>query len=303
MRKALILLAPVSLLVLAACSENTDEAASGANFEQSEAVGDAVAADAAAASEEDAAPAADSELAALAGVPDIPFTLPKMAYAFDYGFRLAGEEIAPLQQRHADMCEALGSYNCQIVSLSRSGEEEDEIAGELQLAVVADKARGFGALVSAAAEAADAEAFRADIQGEDMSKSIVDTEARVRSRIALRDRLMEVLRTRKGKVEELVEAERQVAAVNEEIDQAQSWLREQQGRVAFSRMTLSYESATPGGSFLRPIEGALGSLGSIFGTLLAFLIVIGAVVGPLVLAVLGIRHFGRRMNAGAAREA
>ena len=312
MRNSLKLLAPISLIALAACSYESNEDAAGEAEYDSAAVEEAeVAADPAgeavapiaSPSQGDAGRAVASDYVPLADGPEIPVSLPKMAYLMNYGFRLAGDAIAPLQQQHADMCEAQGPYSCRIISLTRTGDDEDEIRGELQLAVASDKARGFGALVSAAAEAADAEAFRADIQGEDMSKSIVDTEARVRSRIALRDRLMEVLRTRKGKVEELVEAERQVAAVNEEIDQAQSWLREQQGRVAFSRMTLSYESATPGSSFLRPIEGALGSLGSIFGTLLAFLIVIGAVVGPLVLAVLGIRHFGRLMNAGAAREA
>jgi hypothetical protein len=110
---------------------------------------------------------------------------------------------------------------------------------------------------------------------------------------------MEVLETRRGKVEELVEAERQVAAVNEEIDQAQSWLREQQGRVAFSTMTLTYESATPGGSFLKPIEGAVSSLGSILGTIVAMLILVGAVVGPILLGVFGIRRLQRRPAAEA----
>ena len=105
-----------------------------------------------------------------------------------------------------------------------------------------------------------------------------------------------MLETRRGKVEELVEAERSVAAVNEEIDAAQSWLREQQGRVSFSRMTISYETATPGGSFLTPIEGAISSLGSIFGILIAVLIVLGAILGPLLAGVLGIRHIARRMN-------
>jgi len=295
MRSSLKLLAPISLVALAACSEASQDPAGEAEHLTTAQTEAAVAtADAA----EEAAPTGDSGFV-LTDRPDIPVTLPKMAYVFDYGFRLAGEAIAPLQQQHADMCEAQGPYACRIISLSRTGEDEDEIRGELQLAVASDKARGFGALLSAAAEAADAEAVRANIQGEDLSKSIVDTEARVSSRIALRDRLMEVLRTRRGKVEELVEAERQVAAVNEEIDQAQSWLKEQQGRVAFSRMTLTYESATPGASFLRPVEGALGSLGAIFGMLLAFLIVVGAVVGPVVLAAIGVRHLGRRANARA----
>jgi hypothetical protein len=106
---------------------------------------------------------------------------------------------------------------------------------------------------------------------------------------------MEVLRTRTGKVEELVEAERQVAAVNEEIDAARSWLAEQQGRVAFSRMTLSYETATPGGSFLQPVEGALGSLGAIVGNVLAVLILLGSLALPVLAAVFGVRALRRRM--------
>ena len=286
MRKSLKFLAPLTLIALSACSQESDEAASTQIAE--------VSADLAEPSLEAAVSPPAGESAALAERADIPVSLPKMAYVLDYGFRLASDAIAPLQQKHADMCEGLGPYNCQIVSLSRSGEEDDDVRGELQLAVVADQARSFGTLLAAAAEASGAESFKANIQGEDLSKSIVDTEARVRSRIALRDRLLEVVKTRKGTVQELVEAERGVAAVNEEIDQAQSWLKEQKGRVAYSRMTISYESATPGGAFLQPIKGALGSLGGIFGILVAALILALAVLGPFVLGALGIRRWQRR---------
>jgi hypothetical protein len=314
MRNSLKLLAPISLIAaLVACSEANEDAATEefATAEDEYAPSPVEEAEAAADAAEDAvaeiaSPPAQADRSA--GGEDapplpssqIPVSLPKMAYVMNYGFRLAGESIGTLQQQHADMCEAQGPYSCRIISMTRTGDEEDEIVGELQLAVASDKARGFGALLSAAAAQADAEEFRADIQGEDLSKSIVDTEARVRSRIALRDRLMEVLRTRNGKVEELVEAERQVAAVNEEIDQAQSWLREQQGRVAFSRMTLSYESATPGGSFLKPVEGAIGSLGSIFGMLAAVLIVLGSLALPVLGGILGIRALRRRLGTEAA---
>lgn len=306
MRNSLKLLAAISLITLAACNDAAEDSAGDAGagepamdyaIDEAAAAADAAeeAVDAAVTAEsaENAAPA-ERAIAQLPGRPDIPVTLPQMAYVFDYGFRLAGEAIAPLQQQHADMCEAQGPYACRIVSLTRTGEDEDEITGQLELAVASDKARGFGALLAASAEAADAEAFRANIQGEDVSKSIVDTEARVRSRIALRDRLMEVLRTRRGSVEELVEAERNVAAVNEEIDQAQSWLKEQQGRVAFSRMTLTYESATPGASFFKPVESAFGSLGAIFGGLTAVLIVLGSLAIPLFAAILGFKALRRR---------
>lgn len=296
MRKALFLLAPVSLLVLAACSEADNEAAP---FGESPAAADAAVAEEGSTGAA-VAPPPNPELAALADRPGIPLALPKMAYAFDLGFRLAGKDLVALQQEHADMCEALGPMNCRIVQMSSSGEIDEDIRGELQLAVAADKARGFAKVLSGAATQAGAEAFRANIQGEELSKTIVDTEARLRSRIALRDRLLEVLETRRGKVEELVEAERNVAAVNEEIDAAQSWLREQQGRVAFSRMTIAYETANPGGSFLGPIESAIGSLGSIFGVLIAVLIVLGAILVPLLLGALGMRRLMRRLGTGPA---
>ena len=271
----------VSLIALAACSEATDEQPASLEIA-------------------DRGPAASEAAprgarAPLADRPDIPVSLPKMAYVFDYGFRLAGEAIAPLQQKHADLCEAQGPYACQIISLSRSGEDE-AITGELQLAVVTDRARAFAAQLSDAAETGGAEQFKANISGEDLSKSIVDTEARLRSRIALRDRLLEVLGTRKGTVQELVEAERGVAQVNEEIDRAQSWLQEQKGRVAFSRMTIAYESAAPGGSFLAPIRGALGSLGAILGNLVAVVIVLGAIALPVVAGVLGAKRLRRRLG-------
>ena len=124
---------------------------------------------------------------------------------------------------------------------------------------------------------------------------MVDTEARLRARTELRDRLLEVLRTRKGSVEELVEAERSVARVNEEIDQARSWLTEMQGRVAYSRITVRYETGFPvTNDFMSPVQGAVGALGTIFGYLMAIVILIGSVALPIGLAIYGARALNRR---------
>src|SRR5687768_11257369 len=101
MRKALILFAPVSLFALASCG---NEAENEAPFGEPAAE---IAADAAVSEEAAAVPSADGELAALGSRPEIPLTLPKMAYTFDLGFRLAAEDVVPLQQEHADMCESL----------------------------------------------------------------------------------------------------------------------------------------------------------------------------------------------------
>lgn len=273
-----------SLLALAACSEPQDSPADQTEMAVSPPQSEAAA---------DSTTQADGTA--------VPVTLPRMAYVFDYSFRLPDGEIAALQMRHADMCEALGPTRCMIVGMTSTGGEEDEQAGgTLELAVASDRARGFVGELSAIGEGFHGEQTSARITGEDLSASIVDTEAHLRSRTELRDRLLEVLRTHRGSVEDLVKAEQQVAAINQEIDAARSMMAELRGRVAMSRVRLTYASNTPVGSdFLGPVKGALGSLGSILGVVVAVMILLAGVVGPFVLGALGLRHWQRRKSAQA----
>ena len=54
------------------------------------------------------------------------------------------------------------------------------------------------------------------------------------------------------------------------------------GRVAYSRVTVRYETGIPVSSdFLGPVQGAIGSLGTIFGYLVALLILVGSVALPI----------------------
>ncbi|MBX7541097.1 DUF4349 domain-containing protein [Qipengyuania sphaerica] len=227
----------------------------------------------------------------------VPVGMPQVAYTFAYGFRVSPNLIRPMQEKHADMCEAKGPTVCRIVSMNTGESEGDYAYGSLQIAIASGEARTFGKTLTSTSEGMKGELISSSIQGEDLSKRIVDTEARLRARTVLRDRLMEVLRTRRGTVAELVEAERGVAQVNEEIDQAQSWLTEMRARVAFSTMTIEYQAGTPSeGGFLDPIRNAWGSLATIFGNLIAILMVIGFVVVPLGLLVWGLIRLFRRLG-------
>ncbi|WP_432200880.1 DUF4349 domain-containing protein [Erythrobacter sp. W53] len=245
---------------------------------------------------------------ATAGI-DKTSSAPQIAYVYGYGFRIAPGEIAPLAQRHVELCEKLANNGCRVLSLQQSGSEGSYAYGTLELAVAASKARNFGKDLASSADSLGGEQVDTSISGEDLSKQIVDTEARLRARTLLRDRLMEVLRSRQGTVAELVEAERGVAQVNEEIDQARSWLAEMRGRVAYSRVTISYNSsARTGGSFGRPIVDAFQSIGSILGTTIAFMIYALTVLIPVILALLGLgwlwRKSGIRLfRRSAAKEA
>ena len=223
--------------------------------------------------------------------------MPQVAYTYAYGFRVAPNLIRPMQEKHADMCEAKGPQVCRIVSMNSGESQGDYAYGSLRIAIASGEARTFGKALTATSEGMNGELVSSSIQGEDLSKRIVDTEARLRARTVLRDRLMDVLRNRRGTVAELVEAERGVAQVNEEIDQARSWLNEMRGRVAYSTMTLEYEAGTPSeGGFADPIRNAWGSLATIFGNLIAIFMVLGLVVLPIGLLVWGLIRLFKRIG-------
>ncbi|KWV90480.1 DUF4349 domain-containing protein [Erythrobacter sp. YT30] len=276
MRKAWIV-AGCAAMALAACSEAemAEGVAADASLDMAVAPSEDMVADAGAAASPEPLDADNPSVGA-----------PQIAYRYSLGFRLPKEAIKPLQERHADMCEAKGPRVCRIISMDQSESDGDYAYGNLRLAVAAREARDFSKALEASSGESDGELTSSSIQGEDLSKQIVDTEAKLRARTLLRDRLMEILRTRQGTVAELVEAERGVAQVNQEIDQAQSWLTEMRGRVAFSQMEISYNSGNrSSGSFTDPIRDAWNSLGGILGYTIAFLMMAATALIPIGLLI------------------
>ena len=286
MKKSLFL-ATIAAATLTACSaeDRQEQAADVSSDMSSGSAVEAAVADSAAA---DGGHAGDA----------IPASMPQLAYDYGLSFRLPSDEIGKLMRRHASVCEQQGPQSCRIVGMDLSGDaERGNVRGTLNLAVAASHARAVSALMDEEASDAGARQVSATIGSEEVSKTVVDTEARTRSREQLRDRLTEVLRTRKGSVNDLVEAERKVAEVNEEIDQARSWLAETKGRVAFSKLEIDYApAAAPASEFLAPITGALGSLAGVFGLIVAALIMVGAFIAPFLGGALGLRWARRRMH-------
>ncbi len=238
-----------------------------------------------------------SAKSAVPGRNEIKISLPRIAYTYEYGYRLGSDEIGDVQSKHADLCEKKGPQLCRIINMTQSGGEGDYGTGMLEMQVAAAQARSFGTELSKIVSDGGGDTVNSNVTGEDLSKQIVDTEARLRARTLLRDRLMEVLRSRKGTVAELVQAERGVAQVNEEIDQASSWLAEMKGRVAFSKVTVNYMTGSPsGGGFIEPIRDGFGSFGAILGATIGAMITFIAFTLPwLLLIALGIwlwRRFG-----------
>ena len=246
----------------------------------------------------DAASAVDDK--APDGRQPIAISLPRIAYRYELGFRIAGRDMASLQQRHADACVRLGPTQCQIIGMNQESGAGTG-GGELDLAVAAPRARSFTAELGRLAGDSGGEQVSSSLAGEDLSKKIIDTDARIKARTVMRDRLMQVLATRQGKVSELVEAEKAVADANEEIDAARSELAGMQGRVDFSQVKISYRDGASNGVFSQ-VREAFGDVGSLIGFTIAGLVRLLAAILPLAVLVLAIRWAWRRLPNPADRR-
>lgn len=227
----------------------------------------------------------------------------QIAYSYSYGFRVPADRIEAVQQSHATLCEKMGPARCRVLNLARAGSDDDGF-GQLELRVAANEARGFGSGLAKAAEENGGEQASFALDGEDLTETIIDTEAHLASRRLLRERLMDVLRTRQGSVGDLVAAERAVAEANEEIDSAASALAQLRNRVRMSAVTIEYgpHIAASSYGFTRPIAGAFSAIGTTLGVTIAAIVYIAVALIPIIPFLLLLRWLWRRSGLRLRRE-
>lgn len=192
------------------------------------------------------APAGDAKGADKPGQADkVKVSLPQLAYSYSLGYLLPGDRLASVQDAHRRLCEEMGPARCQLLAFERDDSQDKTGDAFTKLRVVTSEAHRFSDALGKVAGDAGGRATGTKVATDDVSKQIVDTKARIAQRELLVARLTEVLRTRSGKVSELVEAERSVASAQEELDQAKGWLSELQGRVAMSDFEIRYSAIAP----------------------------------------------------------
>lgn len=293
MRVAVFLIAS---LTLAACSKPAERADSEAPA--MEAVAPAALADNSAAS----APA-DAKGGAAPQAP-LPVSTPMLAYSYDYAISAPPKAIRTLVTRHEAACAAAGAAVCQVVGSSVSETGEDRVSGNLTLRATPAWLTRFREGLGAEAKAHGGRLVRAAVESEDLSRQIVDSEAALRARTTLRDRLQGLLASRPGKLSELLEVERELARVQGEIDATQSELTMMRGRVATSEMKLTYESGgvlAPEGAW-SPVGRAFGDVADILAGTIALMVRGVAALGPWMLVIGGVFWvFRRRLIAWRER--
>lgn len=234
--------------------------------------------------------------------PQITNSVPQhqIAYSYGFGFRIGSDKIAELQRAHTAVCQAMGP-KCRILRMSQSSSDWDGY-GEVKLEVAAAEAGAFEKTLAEPARRLGGELVSSVRNGEDLSENIVDSEARLQSRLLLREKLTAVLRNNKGSVADLIAAEKAVADVNEEIDATRSKLEQYRNRIQYSNVNIEYqpEFGQSQLGFSRPVQTALQSIGTTLGMTTALLIYAITALIPITLLILALRwvlhRFGLRIR-------
>jgi hypothetical protein len=220
----------------------------------------------------------------------IAISAPMLAYNYNYGVAAAPKGVRELKARHEAACIAAGLAACQVVSSNVTEEGADNVSAQLVVRAAPAWLKAFRDGLAGEAKSVGGRITKTAVESEDLSHQIIDTEAALRAKITLRDRLQAILQSRPGKVSDLLEAEREFARVQGEIDAAQSELAVMRTRVATAELTVDYKSEgvlAPQGVFA-PLRSAVSDFLGLMVGAVAVMIEIVAVILPFVLVLGGL---------------
>lgn len=187
---------------------------------------------------------------------------PHIAYSYTVTYAFDRRTVAQAQGKQIALCRRLGNQRCLVVksTLNTPGPGDHVVTDEAVLLVDARIANDINRQLDALAISEGATLSNRQAEAEDVTRQVIDTDARVRAKQALAERLLAIIRSGNGKVSELVEAERAYAATQEELDSARAEQANLAQRVAMSRISINYAfDDTPGqGSPVRTSLAAAG---------------------------------------------
>jgi hypothetical protein len=225
-----------------------------------------------------------------------------LAYSYATQLEAPARAVPSLLKAHQDACTAAGPSVCQVLGASTNAIGEDEVSGTLNLRAEPKWLAAFRAKLEGDAQAARGKLVGQSVSTEDLTRAITDTDATLKSRKTLRDRLTGLLATRDGKLSDLLEIERELARVQGEIDSYESNLAVMRGRVSMSDLTVNYASASApvtGGTFApiaQAVTGFMGTVASGIGAIISLI----ALVLPWLVVLVPAAWFGLRWRAQRA---
>lgn len=214
-----------------------------------------------------------------------------LAYSYGIGVELPGDRLIGVMDRHAAACRSAGLRVCQLVSSSRQGDPQGSLYGSLSLRAEPQWLLAFMKSVQTDTLGAAGRVIAQSTTTEDLTRQIVDTEATLRAKRTLRDRLQQLLATRPGSLTDLLGVERELARVQGEIDSTDSNLTAMRTRVAMSAVTIEYRSiaGAAASATFEPLRHAVGDfVAAVVESTAGLVVTVGALLPWVTAAVLGV---------------
>lgn len=187
-----------------------------------------------------------------------------LAYSYAMGIKAPKDAIEPLVAAHTKICIDVGVAVCQVLGSSVNSYNDEQTSGYLSLRAEPKWLATYRAAIPSDAEKAGGKITQNTVSSEDLTTQITDTQARLQAKIALRDRIKALLERRDGTLSDALQAERELANVQGEIDSMTAQLESMKARVAMSALTISYETdLNKSGVAANPVVEALSDFGRV----------------------------------------
>ena len=218
-----------------------------------------------------------------------PDSAPDVAFGYRYSFGLAADRVAPVQQRHARLCEELGAERCRVTGMTYRRGQDDHARAELRLALEPGLAHRFGERALDGVREAEGSLVDSQITGTDVGTGI---RASTRTIAQLEEQLAELEAgiARGGRVGTLRDLRAEAEALREQIRALRTDRGERREQLATTPMTLTYTSD------FAAISPALRQFRSVANGLLPWLL-------AAAMFWLAIQALRRRRGADAAEPA
>jgi len=206
-----------------------------------------------------------------------------LAYSYAMGIEAPKTAIAPMVAAHEQKCVEAGIAVCQVLgsSVQTYGEDQEIVSGYLNLRAEPKWLAEFRAGIASDATKAGGVLTANTVSTEDLTQYIVDTEARLAAKKALRERIRQLLETREGSLNDVLAAERALSDVQGEIDSMTAQLEAARARVAMSALAISYQSdPDTATSMFKPLADAFGDFGRNSMTALAGVVTLVSTTWP-----------------------
>lgn len=174
--------------------------------------------------------------------PDVsPDTAPDVAFGYRYNFGLDADRIAPLQQRHARLCEELGPQRCKVTGMNYRQRGESDVQAELRLALEPGLAHRFGERALDSVREAEGKLIDSQVTGTDVGSGI---RASTRTIEQIEEQLaeLEARIARGGSTGTLRDLRAEAAMLREQLRSLRGSRGEARERLITTPVTLNYAS-------------------------------------------------------------